>query len=122
MPDILESYLQISLNYGLIAVCTLHCNRTSSVLHAISGKVLQHHLVFSKSPLIPANCTLQHWVYRKKNFQYTPEVPKSHSNILTSPKKAEEAGKKHSLNLDFQAFLGLFLLYSLLNPISHGIS
>jgi hypothetical protein len=122
MPDILEFYLQISLNYGLIAVCTHHCNRTSSVLHAVSGKVLHHHLVFPKSPLIQANCTLQNWACRKKNFQYTPEVPKSHSNILTSPKKAEEAGIKHSLNLHFQAFSGLFLLYSPLNPTAHGIS
>jgi hypothetical protein len=122
MPDILEYYLQISLNYGLIVVCTLHCGRTTSVLRANSGKELQHIFVSPKSFQIWAIYALQNLAYPPKHSGYTPKVPKSSLNILTSPEKDEKAVEMHSLNLHFQSFSGLFLLYSPLNPTSYDIS
>jgi predicted DNA-binding transcriptional regulator len=115
MPNILEYYLQISLSDGLIAVCTLHCSRTFSVFCANSGKVIQSILSFFKSGIIQANYTLQNWVHYQKQSQQSPEVPKSLSNIIKSPKKEEKAVEKHSLHLHFQAFSGFFLLCSILN-------
>jgi hypothetical protein len=122
MPDILKFYLQISLSNGLIAVCTLQCNRTNSVFGAISGKVLQNILVFPKSLLIQANYTLKNRVCPQKHSRYPPEVAKSISIIFKSPEKEEKADGKHSLNLHFQSFSGLFILYSPLNPSVYDLS
>lgn len=122
MPDILKFHLPKSLSNGLIAVCTLQCNRTSSVFRAISGKVLQYILIFPKSLHKQARYTLQDWVCPQKHSQYTSEVAKSISNIPKSPEKEEKAVTKHSLSLQFQVFSGLFALYSLLNPSVYDLS
>jgi hypothetical protein len=122
MPNILEYYLQISLSDGLIAVCTHLCNRTFSVFRAISGKVIQSVLFFLKACVVWSIYTLQNWICTKKHLQHTAEVPKSISFIIKSPKKQGKAVTKHLLHLHFHAFSGLFLLYSSLNPMAHGIS
>ncbi|WP_291861587.1 hypothetical protein [Marinilabilia sp.] len=122
MPDILKFYVPISLSNGLIAVCTLQCNRTFSVFPAISGKVLQHLLIFPKSLHKQARYTLQNRVYPQKHSHYTPEVAKSNSNILKSPEKDKKAVAKHSPNLHFQSFSGLFALYSPLNSSEYDFS
>jgi len=122
MPDILEYYLPISLRNGLIAVCPLQCSRTSSVFRAISGKELQHLLNFPKSLHLQARYTLQNRVCPQKHSQYTNEALKSNLNILKSLEKDEKAVAKHSLSLHFQAFSGLFMLYSPLNPSVYDLS
>jgi hypothetical protein len=122
MPDILKIYLQISLSNGLIAVCSLQCNRTNSVFPAISGKVSQFILNFPNSLHKQARYTLQNRVYPQKHSHYTPEVAKSNSNILKSPEKDEKAVAKHSPSLHFQAFSGLFMLYSPLNSSEYDFS
>ncbi len=122
MPDILKFYQPISLSNEPIAVCTLQCHRTSSVFRAISGKIFQFILNFSKSHKNQARYTLQNWVCPQKHSQYTPEVAKSISNILKSPEKEEKADEKHSLSLHFQAFSGLFALYPPLNSSVYDLS
>ncbi|MFW5781380.1 MAG: hypothetical protein ACOCXD_02310 [Bacteroidota bacterium] len=122
MPDILKYYLPISLRNGLIAVWTLQCNRASSVFLAISGKAIQYLLIFPKSLPIQARYTFQNRVCPQKHSYYTPEVVKSISNILRSPEKDEKAVTKHSLSLHFQAFSGLFILYSPLNSSEYELS
>jgi hypothetical protein len=122
MPNILEYHQQISLSIRLIPVCTLLYNRTFSVFSANSGKVIQSILFFLKACVVRSIYTLQNWICTKKHLQHTPEVPQSISIIIKSSKKEEKAVVKHLLHLHFQAFLGLFLLYSSLNPMAHGIS
>ena len=122
MPDILKCYQPIGLNNGLIAICPLQCNRTFSVFPAISGKVLQHLLIFPKSLHKQARYTLQNRVCPQKHLQYTPEALKSILNILKSPEKDEKAVTKHLLSLYFYAFSGLFMLYSPLNSSVYELS
>ncbi|RCW28790.1 hypothetical protein DFO77_13627 [Marinilabilia salmonicolor] len=122
MPDILKFYLPISLRNGLIAVCTLQCNRTFSVFRTISGKVFQYILFFLKSFGNKPRYTLQNRVCPLKHSHYPPEVAKSISNNLKSPEKDEKAVAKHSLSLHFQAFSGLFMLYFPLNSSVYDFS
>ncbi len=122
MPYILNCFLQASPIPGLFVVCIPQFHQTLSVFSANSGKIIQNILCFLKSRTIQARYTLQNWVYPKKHLNYTLEVLKSTSIILKSPKKEEKALSKHLIELHFQAFSWLFLLYSLLNPNVYDLS
>lgn len=121
MPNILDYYLQASPIPGLFVVCIHHFHRTLSVFRANSGKVHQSISIFHQSRIIQAGYTLQNWVYAQKHFNYPVEAPKSISNILKSPEKEEKAVAKHLASLHFQAFSGLFALYSPLNPNAYDL-
>lgn len=121
MPNILDYYLQASPIPGLFVVCIRHFHRTLSVFSANSGKVHQSISIFQQSRIIPAGYTLQNWVYPQKHLNYPLEIPKSISNILKSPEKEEKAVSKHLTSLHFQAFSGLFALYSPINPNAYDL-
>lgn len=121
MPNILDYYLQASPIPGLFVVCIPQFYRTLSVLSANSGKVTQSTSIFWQSRIIQADYTLQNWVCPKKHLNYSLEAPKSISNILKSPEKEEKAVSKHLASLHFQAFSGLFALYSPLNPNAYDL-
>ena len=72
--------------------------------------------------MIQANYALQNWIYSQKQSSYTLEVLKSIIKILKSLEKEEKAVVKHTLHMLFQAFSGLFLLYSILNLSVYDIS
>ena len=115
MPNAVQYYLQISLAFRLIVVCTLHFSRIISFAVAILGKAVKSILFFLQSSLIQSRYTLQNWMSSQKLLQYSQEVLKSISNNLKSPQKDEKALPKHSLRLHFRAFSGLFQLYLPLN-------
>jgi hypothetical protein len=121
MPHILDYCLQASPISGLLVVCIHQSHRTLSIFSANSGKVHQSISIFRQSRIIQAGYTLQNRVCPKKHLNYPVEAPKSISNILKSPEKEEKAVSKHLTNLHFQAFSGLFALYSPLNPTSYDL-
>lgn len=121
MPYILDYYLQASPILGLFDVCIPQFHRTLSVFIANSGKVHQSISIFRQSRIIQAGYSLKNWVYPQKHLNYPLEAPKSISNILKCPEKEEKAVSKHLTCLHFQAFSGLFALYSPLNPTRYDL-
>ena len=122
MPNILDYYLQASPIPGLFVVCIPRLHRTLSVFSANSGKVIQSISIFQQSRIIQAGYTLEPKVYPKKHLNHPLEALESISNILKSPEKEEKAVSKHLTSLHFQAFSGLFALYSPLNPTAYDLS
>lgn len=114
MPNTLEYPLHLSLNYGLIIVCTHLCNRIFSVFCANSGKVIQRILVFLKSGIIQTNYTLQKSTYPQKHVRYSNKVLKSSLHITKSIQEQAKAALKYSPSLLFTMISELFRAVSLL--------